>query len=84
MVMLIMMTVVMVVVVVVVVVIVVIVVRILSKFVLFVLTLGKIFQPLDAVGYVQLSNLLPLQFVTINIAWYMLTRLRYVQTDKTL
>jgi hypothetical protein len=50
--MLMMMTVVMVVVVVVVVVVEV-VVRILSKCILFVLALGTIFQPLDAVGYVS-------------------------------
>ena len=67
----------------VVVVVVVLVVRRLSKFLLFFLALGKVFQPLDAVTYVYLSNVLPLLFVTINIAWYVLTRLRYVQATKT-
>jgi hypothetical protein len=75
--------VIMVVVVVIVEVVVVVVVRILSKCILFVLALGTIFQPLDIIGNVFLSNLLVLLFVTINIPWYMLTHLRYVQTDKT-
>ena len=38
---------------------------ILPKSILFVLALGTIYQPLNAVGYVFISNLLPLFFISL-------------------